>query len=79
MQMPKSALRSWFTQAKQSQWKHIADVRRAFPHGDAVGEYTVFNVGGNKYRLITVVDYETGKVFIHDAMIHAQYDRWNGE
>ena len=49
------ALMHWYLVTKRAQWKNLADVRRDFPQADLVGISTVFNVGGNKYRLIAVI------------------------
>ena len=66
-----------------AQWKNLGDVRRAFPHADGVkvgsGKLaTVFNVCGNKHRMITAIHYNTGKIFILRLMSHAEYskDQW---
>jgi mRNA interferase HigB len=61
-------------------WRHLMDVRKDFPSADAVevrsGRIaTVFNVGGNNWRLITFIDYPTQIVRIADAMTHAEYDK----
>src|SRR5207245_1881920 len=45
-------LRAWFQVASRAEWQHLVDVRRDFPHADAVGPWTVFNVGGNDFRLV---------------------------
>ena len=42
---------------------------------DKVGKYTVFDVGGNKYRVITVIHYNREKVYIRAVLTHAQYDK----
>jgi len=42
---------------------------------DAVGEFTVFNIGGNKYRLATYINYRTGKVYIRHVMTHEEYSK----
>jgi mRNA interferase HigB len=51
------------------------DVRRTYPHADAVGGFTIFNIGGNKYRLATSINYRTGKVYIRNVMTHEEYSR----
>ena len=51
------------------------DVRKTYPHADAVGEFTVFNIGGNKYRLATSINYRTGKVYIHCVLTHEEYSK----
>ncbi len=45
-------LRAWFTQTSAAEWSNFSDLRRTFPSADLVGNCTVLNVGGNKYRLI---------------------------
>jgi mRNA interferase HigB len=46
-------------------WASIVDVRKTYPHADAVDEYTVFNIKGNKYRLATQVHYQMQIVRVH--------------
>ena len=71
----KSPLESWFRVAKKADWKVFADIRATFRSADKVGKYTVFNVGGNKYRLITEINYNRGIVFLRDVLTHADYTR----
>jgi mRNA interferase HigB len=56
----------------------FVELREAFPSADQVGNFTVFNIGGNKFRLITLIDYNYQKVFIRHVLTHAEYDkdRW---
>jgi mRNA interferase HigB len=68
-------LQAWLREAKQSDWEKFADVRERFPGADLVGKFTVFNIGGNKYRLITVIDYNRGNVYVRRVLTHAEYDR----
>ena len=51
--------------------------RGGYPHADQVGKFTVFNIGGNKYRLIAVIHYNRGKVFVRHVLTHAEYDEGN--
>ncbi len=51
------------------------EVRRELPTADAVGEFTVFNIKGNAYRLITEVNYRTGRVFLRHVLTHAEYSK----
>jgi mRNA interferase HigB len=48
-------LRAWHRLVEQATWESFADVREVYPHADRVGRCTVFNVGGNKYRLVVVI------------------------
>ncbi len=66
-------LDSWFSVAKRSHWQSIADVRVSYPHADAVGRCTVFNIGGNKYRLIVKIEYKLQTIYIKNVLTHAEY------
>lgn len=56
----------------------FVELRNVFPSADQVGNFTVFNIGGNKFRLIALVDYNYKKVFIRHVLTHPEYDkeRW---
>lgn len=69
------ALRWWYQQVRQALWETPADVRATFNTADPVGRKMVFDVGGNKYRVIAVIDYEGHKVFIRFVLDHQEYDR----
>jgi len=71
----KVPLRAWFTQTSAAEWRNFSGVRGTFPSADLVGNCTVMNVGGNKYRLIARVLYPSHKVYILRMMTHAEYDR----
>ncbi len=45
-----------------------------FPHADQVGGLTVFNIGGNKARLVAAIHYNRRKVYIRAVLTHAEYD-----
>lgn len=49
----RSAIDHWYRVAKQADWSSFADVRRTFNAADFVAPYVVFDVGGNKYRIVT--------------------------
>jgi mRNA interferase HigB len=72
------ALDIWYRIACKASWKSLEEVRQVFPSADGVGKYTIFNIKGNSYRLITVIFYPT-TLFIRDVLTHAEYDkgRWN--
>ncbi len=72
-----SGLKSWYKIASQSQWKHLENVRQTFPHADAVGQLTVFNICGNNYRLIVKIVFPKGKVYIRTVLTHAEYSKGN--
>lgn len=68
-------LRAWYREASVAHWRSIADVKARFPSADLVGERIVFNIGGNKYRLVTLVDFRRHGLLVRFVGTHAQYDR----
>ena len=53
----------------------MAELRKTFASADRVGDKVVFNIGGNKYRLIAAVHFSRGKLYIRDILTHAEYDQ----
>jgi mRNA interferase HigB len=70
----KSSLEAWHQVAEHAEWQSFPDVRKTFNSADAVGRFVVFDIGGNKYRLIAVIHYNRGKVFVRHVLTHAEYD-----
>lgn len=71
----KQPLRGWYTQVKQAQWANFAEVKQDFPAADQVNRLTIFNIGGNNYRLIVRIEYLQQKVYIRSVLTHAEYDK----
>lgn len=71
-------LRGWYRIAKAAEWTSIVDIRQTYPSADQVGDAIVFDIGGNKYRLIVKAEYQYGKLYIRNVMTHAEYskNRW---
>lgn len=65
----------WENIVSQSVYKSFPDLRRTFPSADYVPQYTVFNISGNKYRLITEIDYEFQLIDIRAVWTHAEYSQ----
>lgn len=76
-------LRAWFTQVANRTvcWHSWSDVKAYYPSASLVGDCVVFNIGGNKFRLIVRIRYATQKVFVLKVMTHREYDedRWKKE
>ena len=72
-------LRAWYTHvnSKTVSWQVWGDVKAAFGTVSIVGNCVVFNIGGNKFRLITRILYASQKVFILKVMTHQEYDENN--
>lgn len=70
-------LRRWVAIVETAQWQNIMELRRTFPSADLIKDtaYTCFNLGGNKYRLITIVSYALQAVAVVELLTHAEYDR----
>jgi mRNA interferase HigB len=70
----KSALQHWYKLAKGKDFKSFAELRKTFPSADQVDNLTVFNIGGNKVRLIAAIHYNRRKVYIRAVLTHREYD-----
>lgn len=70
----RSALVKWYRLTKAARFRSFAHLRETFASADQVGKLTVFNIGGNKVRLIAAIHYNRGKVYIRAVLIHAEYD-----
>lgn len=77
------ALRAWYTHVndKSVAWQSWSDVKADVAHASLVGTCVVFNIGGNKYRLVTRILYPSQKVFVLKVMTHGEYDldKWKQE
>ena len=75
-------LTKWYQTAKEAVWQNLDEVRQVYPHADAVAVAsgkmaTVFNIGGNKYRLITAIHYNTQIIYLMMVLTHQEYDAGN--
>lgn len=65
---------AWYKHVTVVDWAQPSNVKADFAHASFVGNCTVFNIGGNKYRLVTRILYPYHKVYILRVMTHKQYD-----
>lgn len=76
-------LRAWYTHVcrKTVAWHSWGEVKADFATASLVGNCVVFNIGGNKYRLVTRILYPSQKVFVLKVMTHKEYDldKWKDE
>jgi mRNA interferase HigB len=69
-------LASWFRQTSAASWGSFAELRQDFANADYVGnERVVFNIGGNKHRLVAKVDFKYQMIFVRFIGTHAEYDK----
>lgn len=71
----KTALARWFKAMEQRDFDNFSEVRAVFPTADSVGDLIVFNIGGNKYRLIAVIHFNRRRVYVRHVLTHRDYDR----
>lgn len=69
------SLTEWYFKMKNCVAKNLSQLRAVFNSTDAVYGYTVFNVGGNNYRLITAVHYNSQRCYIRIIWTHAEYSK----
>ena len=76
----KIPLNAWFREAKVAVWKTPRDIKQRYRSADILpGNRVVFNIGGNKYRLVVKIAYVPGLVYIRFIGTHAEYDKINAE
>ena len=74
----RSTLKAWHTEARTAEWSSPADVKAQYGTASILQDgRVVFNIGGNKYRLITRIRYATHKAFVLKVMTHSEYDENN--
>lgn len=56
-------------------WANLVEVQAVYPKTEAVGNFTVFNIKGNKYRLIVSINYEKQIIYIKYILTHAEYNK----
>ena len=65
----------WFRIMETNQFDSFDALRKVFPSADKVGELYVFNIGGNKYRLITAIHFNRHNVYVRYVLTHSEYDK----
>lgn len=69
-------LRSWRKAVEGRSYGSFADLRSAFGAVDKVGAFCVFDIGGNKFRLIAAVHFNRQMLYIRHVFTHGEYDAW---
>lgn len=72
-----SALDGWYRIIKRNEFNNFAELKKSFNAVDRVGDRVVFNVGGNKLRLIAHIHFQRKKVYIRHILTHKEYDKNN--
>lgn len=71
------ALDGWYRVVKKNEFKYFSDLKRTFNNVDKVGDLYVFNIGGNKLRLIASIHFTRQKLYIREILTHKAYDKAN--
>ena len=70
-----TALDSWYRIIKHTGISNFVELRLIFPSADQIGGLTVFNIGGNKVRLIAAIHYNSQKIYIRHVLTHKEYNK----
>ncbi len=71
----KSSLGRWYKIVSKQDYDSFQHLRQTFPSADLVGDLVVFNISGNKYRLIAAIHFNRNKLYIRHILTHADYDK----
>lgn len=71
----RNALNRWVRLIREGSFGNFVELRRLFPTADIVGNKMVFNIGGNKTRAITVIDYKIQRLLVVEVLTHKEYDK----
>ncbi len=74
----RSALQHWYKLMKSGEFHSFGELKQIYASADQVGKLTVFNIGGNKGRLIAAIHYNRQKIYVRAVLTHREYDadRW---
>jgi mRNA interferase HigB len=71
----KESLLNWYKIVKKADWNNFTDVKETYRSVDIYKDCVIFNIGGNKYRLIVKIRYKIRRVFIRFVLTHKEYDK----
>lgn len=69
------SLYDWYRVASKAQWNNLTEVQATYKNAKAVGNFTVFNIKGNHYRLIVDIIYPSQRIYLKYILTHAEYDK----
>ena len=71
----KSRLNTWRNLVECAEWNNPAELKKTLGSASIVGRQTVFNIGGNNYRLVALIEYKLKTVLVQHVLTHAEYDK----
>ncbi|MBN8730890.1 MAG: type II toxin-antitoxin system HigB family toxin [Acidobacteria bacterium] len=69
------AIEQWWRVARRAEWRSLADCREIYPTADQAGRVLIFNIQGNRYRLMTVVSWAGQRIYVKALLTHSEYAR----
>lgn len=72
-----NALDGWYRIIRKNRFNNFAEIKKSFNSMDKVEDLYVFNIGGNKLRLIAIIHFQRQKVYIRHIITHKEYDKDN--
>lgn len=69
-------LQAWRKIVEKSHFSNFAELKAAFNATDKAGDYYIFDIGGNKYRLIAAIHFNRQMLFVRHVFTHKEYDKW---
>jgi len=73
----KDPLSAWFRLMERSEFTDFNAIKRTFGAADYVAPYTVFDISGNKFRIIAAIHYNRNRAYIRHVFTHPEYDQWS--
>jgi len=73
----RAAVERWETMMRQLTPANYNELRATYPSADYAVPFTIFNIGGNRYRIVAIIDYAIGRVLVRAVMTHPEYDKWS--
>lgn len=72
----RQSLQAWYADVKRAEWKTPSDIKDVYRSGSIAGNNrAVFNIEGNRYRIVIAIQYEFGIVYIRFVGTHTEYDK----
>ncbi len=69
-------LQAWRRLVEHNKFGNYADLKRVFKSVDRVADYYVFNIAGNRYRVIGAIHFNTQSLYVRAVLAHRDYDKW---
>lgn len=70
------SLQAWRKIVESREFLSFADIKTTFNATDKVGGFYVFDIGGNKYRIVASIHFNTQKMYIRHVLTHQEYNKW---